>query len=347
MISLDNLKTVINAIKCLLTDYPKKKDIPTKLPNPNAVTFTGAVEGSYDGSEALTMEIPSGSGGVQSDWNQNDSTAADYVKNRPFYADNPVETVFVEERTELFYDDGDGRYYADFESTFVPTGGEIYTVSWDGAVYESACVEDEDIEANPMYLIGNLSIDGLGSDTGEPFIFTIYANGSISVATKDTSASHTFSISRIDIEIVKIPTKYLPVASEIEPGIVSVNYLLQQVENEYFRGRSSQISGYYSDRDIIEEYARYNNSYRINSPKKFDGAVLSCYTDAVNENITFVLSGSKSIECWKLSQSNPVREKLWGIYKDGVVISSSTTDSTKKFKITVDDSGTISATEVT
>ena len=58
MISLDNLKTTLNAIKCLLTDYPKKKDIPTKLSNPNALNFTGAVTGSYDGSEALTVEIP-------------------------------------------------------------------------------------------------------------------------------------------------------------------------------------------------------------------------------------------------------------------------------------------------
>ena len=59
--SLDNLKTILNAIKYLLTDYPKKKDIPSKLPNPNPLTFTGAVTGSYDGSEALTVEIPSGS----------------------------------------------------------------------------------------------------------------------------------------------------------------------------------------------------------------------------------------------------------------------------------------------
>ena len=56
--SLDNLKTILNAIKYLLTNYPKKKDIPTKLPNPNPLTFTGAVAGSYDGSEALTVEIP-------------------------------------------------------------------------------------------------------------------------------------------------------------------------------------------------------------------------------------------------------------------------------------------------
>ena len=56
--SLDNLKTILNAIKYLLTEYPKKKDIPTKLPNPNPLTFTGAVTGSYDGSEALAVEIP-------------------------------------------------------------------------------------------------------------------------------------------------------------------------------------------------------------------------------------------------------------------------------------------------
>ena len=42
--------------------------IPDKLPNPNALTFTGAVTGTYDGSEALTVEIPSGGGGISRDW---------------------------------------------------------------------------------------------------------------------------------------------------------------------------------------------------------------------------------------------------------------------------------------
>lgn len=37
--------------------------IPTALPNPNALTFTGAVTGSYDGSAPLEVEIPSGGGG--------------------------------------------------------------------------------------------------------------------------------------------------------------------------------------------------------------------------------------------------------------------------------------------
>lgn len=38
--------------------------IPDKLPNPNALTFTGAVTGSYDGSAPLSVSIPSGEGGT-------------------------------------------------------------------------------------------------------------------------------------------------------------------------------------------------------------------------------------------------------------------------------------------
>ena len=46
------LKALIDAIS-----------IPDALPNPNALTFTGAVTGSYDGSAPLSVEIPSGGSG--------------------------------------------------------------------------------------------------------------------------------------------------------------------------------------------------------------------------------------------------------------------------------------------
>ena len=45
-----------------LKNKPTIPTIPEKLPNPNALTFTGAVEGSYDGSAPLSVEIPSGGG---------------------------------------------------------------------------------------------------------------------------------------------------------------------------------------------------------------------------------------------------------------------------------------------
>ena len=37
--------------------------IPEKLPNPQKLTFTGAVTGEYDGSQAVNINIPSGGGG--------------------------------------------------------------------------------------------------------------------------------------------------------------------------------------------------------------------------------------------------------------------------------------------
>lgn len=40
------------------------EEMPTVLPNPNALTFTGAVTGTYDGSAPLEVEIPSGEGGT-------------------------------------------------------------------------------------------------------------------------------------------------------------------------------------------------------------------------------------------------------------------------------------------
>ena len=42
---------------------PNTTIIPTTLPNPNALTFTGAVTAEYDGSGAVTVTIPEGSGG--------------------------------------------------------------------------------------------------------------------------------------------------------------------------------------------------------------------------------------------------------------------------------------------
>ena len=143
---------------------------------------------------------------TQPDWNQNDETAADYVKNRPFYTGDPVETVLVEETTVAFADagDGSGMYTAEFPSTVEVTAGETYKASWDGTVYECACA---DIEG--ALVLGNLSIVDAGSDSGEPFIIILENIGAISIATTDTSASHTISISKTVVPVVKIDKKYL------------------------------------------------------------------------------------------------------------------------------------------
>ena len=141
---------------------------------------------------------------TQSDWNQNDSKAADYVKNRPFYTGDPVETVLVEESTVSFADTGYGFYAAEFPSTFEATVGATYKIYWDGTAYECTCVKFNNAPA-----IGNLSIAGVGSDTGEPFIIGIFNGERIQIIAADTSASHTISISGFAQKVVKIDKKYL------------------------------------------------------------------------------------------------------------------------------------------
>lgn len=299
---------------------------------------------SLDVNGVLSVSGSSG-GGVQPDWNQNDSTAADYVKNRPFYTGDPVETVLVEESTVSFAA-ANGVYMGRLESTFSATDGETYKVSWDGTVYESTCVE-----MKGSIFIGNLAIISPGDNTGEPFCIMVSNGRGIQIATADTSASHTISISRYIESVVKINSKYLPMASETEPGIVMfddlANGVLRQVKDKYFTPTDFQISGY-GDSKVIKECADKNNGYGVSIPGgKSGGVVLSCHNNTTNKYITSVLSGGADIKCYKISQQGFSNiEQLWGISEDGVIIPSSTAGSTKKFKITVDDSGTLKATEV-
>lgn len=55
------MKLILQAIKSLFRKV--ENAIPEKLPNPNAITFTGAVEATYDGSQPVEVEIPEGGGG--------------------------------------------------------------------------------------------------------------------------------------------------------------------------------------------------------------------------------------------------------------------------------------------
>ena len=174
---------------------------------PKSMGITGATVGQIAKITAVDASgVPTEWEAIDghSDWNQNNETASDYIKNRPFYTGVPVETVLVEESTVSFADN-DGIYAAQFPSKFIPTVGETYKVYWDGIVYECICV---DVKGMPC--LGNLSILGVGSDTGEPFAMAVYTGKGILIGTEDASVSHTISISGLVTKISKIDIKYLP-----------------------------------------------------------------------------------------------------------------------------------------
>lgn len=102
----------------------------------------------------------------QSDWNQNNPEAADYVKNRPFYTGDLVETVLVEETTNEWTAAGFDGALALAPIDLVE--GETYVVMFDGVKYE--CIAY--IAAGPNFPpLGDGSIVGAGNggSNGEQF----------------------------------------------------------------------------------------------------------------------------------------------------------------------------------
>lgn len=138
------------------------------------------------------------------DWNQNDPTADDYIKNRPFYTDENDKTVNVPEQkitipSKIPY----------FAQLFLPeliefVVGQTYEVKWDDETY--SCVA---FDLNGISAIGNQGVFGDGTDTGEPFIMMISkAEGFERVFAPEAIGTHTVEVTTT--KVVKLDKKYLP-----------------------------------------------------------------------------------------------------------------------------------------
>ena len=332
-----------------------------------------------DKNGVIKENIVGGGSSVQPDWNQNDSTQPDYVKNRPFYTGNPVETVLVEESTVSFAEN-QGLYMAQFPSTFEATFGETYKVSWDGAAYECTCVS-----FNNMPSIGNLSIIGVGSDTGEPFIMDIFNGEAILIVAADTSASHTVSISGFVSEVVKIDEKYLPdtiaTKSEVEVAQNMANSNKEVLYSAFGSAVTFTFDKQTSGRDTFVfnafDYYKISDfnpapenviSFKGTTENGGESSKITIGSNCVEYGLFIVVAAAgwcslPVSETTTLSFTAP-SAGLYAMYTegytdvtagtgqftlmqiDGLTIKSSTDGSSKKFKITVDDSGTLTATEV-
>ena len=305
------------------------------------------------------------------------------MKNRPFYMGDPVEVVLVEESTASFVDES-GLYVSEFQSTFKATAGETYKVYWDGTVYECLCVS-----GGYSMALGNLSIIGAGSDTGEPFFMDVHNGQGILIGTADTSASHTFSISGTVTEIVKIPAKFI---DKDASGYIVVHdspTMTEEEANNYSRALSSGeavfiIWDYICISEISisgasvlcldlripngETYEIVQNSeglfslgdrkllkanfpsYTITGDKNPDIGIIN---NKVNIFPSQVWAGVGTTDTLFSVNANGTKSKNFNVLGNGeavapaLILYSSTPNSTKKFRITVDDSGALTATEVT
>lgn len=132
----------------------------------------------YSTKPTMNVDI-TGSSGVQPDWNQNDSTAADYVKNRPFYTE-PIDGVIFSNDSVVFSHGmaklGEGELSVD----------SIYTVTFDGTVYDNLV---------PFYDHGGIIIGSPYDVMSDAMPFCISGHGgSLFIGTNSIEETHSITI---------------------------------------------------------------------------------------------------------------------------------------------------------
>lgn len=150
---------------------------------------------------------------VQPDWNQNDETAKDYIKNRICYTKDATEITVLNSILPFTDISSSGLTvfsYQDTSSNIKFNEGTTYTVNFDTTSY--TCIAFTDDRLSNAVILGNLGIAGMSSATNEPFAIITDNKGDngLQIVTNLTGTSHNVKIAESHTEIVKLDKKYIP-----------------------------------------------------------------------------------------------------------------------------------------
>ena len=242
--------TVTNLLRGLV--YNTMDDFPNAVHTENLDVQIGD---TYENGVFMRdgQVVTGGNVGVQSDWNQNDNTQPDYVKNRPFYTGDPVETETIPATTVTFSKTGNFMT-AIWPENFDFSEGQTYSISWDGTDYVCSCILSNGIPA-----LGNLSILNRGTDTGEPFVFA--KQGAWMAASNDIvsdiATEHSICVKTFVSNIITLEEKYLP-PRLTSPLIIDATNL--PTDTPGWSGLNDQLNGAYNERREILLDLRGNGS---------------------------------------------------------------------------------------
>lgn len=194
-------------------------------------------------TKAIAGGAGAGSGGVQPNWNQNDETAADYVKNRTHYV-GMTDKIATHTSTFTVEDEGMSCGAVEY-SVFELTVGKQYKVVFDGTEYICTAQElyrgvglgnlvlsHKDYTKNQTVSLPCCPMDIAElNNTGEPF--AVVVNWYYSDATgwyTSADGEHTFTICSLDeqFEVVhQIDQKFIPG----DAFVFTVNFNLTQQDD--------------------------------------------------------------------------------------------------------------------
>lgn len=187
------------------------ENIPTKLSQlTDDIGAGGAKITSVNGilpDENGNVEVQAG---VQPDWNQNDSTAADYIKNRPCYQVF-VENELVNGAFGFSYNSNYGLFTNQHEINFYLEEGKKYKVVFDGVEYETVC---QLFMGQYLYIGAPELLDFSLGDPSVPFTCVEIMNNFM-FGTLLTDETHDIVIKGIECDYVKLPEYYIPAMGSV------------------------------------------------------------------------------------------------------------------------------------
>lgn len=275
-----------------------------------------------------------GAASVQPDWNQNDPKAKDYIKNRIGGYAEDVKLIFSEGADGEYAMDTTTEKYVSIDESFLEEDAVI-TVTVNGEDHKLICQNYNNTydEKTALYV----EYDSLGHMMRAMKISFLRGYYAGNYAIKecrygDMSMPSVPLVVTSDLfapEVVKIPKEMLDVKSgdDLAEEIAQTESFSDGIR-EYSESRVIQPIIYGSDPNYVavgeptemKIYGGYSNA----APMLMKTIKKNAAGDTRTELYRFVLNDDES-----------------------VTLRSSAPNSTKKFKITVDDTGAISATEVT
>lgn len=309
----------------------------TWTPGENLPTVTASDSGKFlrvsaNGAwEAETTAIPTQ---VQSDYDENSSTSKAYIKNRPCYSEPLLKhTVSVDDSELALYK------VSDEIPSFTPALQDTVYLQFNGKTrYEVSCL----YSTSQGYVLTELScvvalidnatfnVDGVQFSVPERGTYYLYVENGNQVLWPSGIANSVDGAFEVpwNGKFYKVKKKleadYIPWGegdySSLHETISSIATDVVDAKKALFK--ADEIAAL--DGDLISVELMYNKPYD-------QVRIVRAYKHtSTTGNIESVVSDSALLE-----------------NKKGIIVDSSTAGSTKKFKITVDDTGTISATEVT
>lgn len=326
--------------------------------------------------DPVTRTVSAGGGDVTTpDWNQNDATASDYIKNRPGGYDGQQQEN-DSGSYKFTYSNGEGTYEGGIAIEIINNSQTVDVTIYNGS-------ENKKFENVPVIQNSNGNYIGDINLIEYPFCFNHpeYVGGGSYVKECYTNITPYMSGGSLDITVtgigavkpVKFDSKYIDVPSDMGKNNRTVGWNTESFAvgvNNYagnggFAVGTDNSASY--DCFVVGTDNKAGNKSNVgifgknndigNSTLDSDGAVVvgqySKKVGSLSERPTFIIGSGNSTTAATVFWADATTGHfllpvvMTQVQPDTLILKSSTSGSKKKFKITVDDSGAITATETT